>query len=114
MPKKVHGSTHHMRPISRAGKRIPENELTIDADIHNAWHTLFGNLLMDEAIILIEHLWQDKSGRIQEKYLIGEPINGKKNQNKDKRLFAWKTIFGDTRSVNDAIRIIKKIFIKRT
>lgn len=114
MSKKVHGSVHHIRPISRAGKRNPENELTIDADLHNAWHTLFGNLFVDEAITLIEHLWQDKSGRIQEKYLVGKKMKSRKDREKDKRLSAWQAIFGNTRSASDAVAIIKHKFTKRT
>ena len=114
MAKKPHGSIHHMRPISRGGKRTPENELTIDVDFHNAWHTLFGNLFLDEVITLIEKLWTDKSGRIQEKYLVGEFIENRKGEEKDKRLSAWKVICEDVRSASEAVKIIKDKFTKRT
>ena len=104
MGKRTHGSTHHMRPISRGGKKTPDNELTIDINLHEAWHTLFGNLFLDEVITLIGKLWPDKSGQIQKKYLRG----------KDKRISAWETIFGNTRSASEAVKIIKGKLTKRT
>ena len=114
MVKRVHGSIHHIRPISRGGKKTPDNELEIGANLHEAWHTLFGNLLVDEVITLIEKLWLDKSGNIQKKYLVGELIKTKRDREKDKRISAWETIFGNTRSADDAVRIIQDKFTKRT
>ena len=33
---------------------------------------------------------------------------------KDKRIAAWETIFGNTRSANEAVKIIKDKLTKRT
>lgn len=113
MSKKPHGSVHHIIPISRGGKRIPENELKIDSQVHDAWHVLFGNLLVEEVITLIKYAWQEDSGRLKDKYLWGQ-VKTIKGKEKDKRLFAWRTVFGDIYCAKEAIKTIKDKFTKRT
>lgn len=111
MGKKSHGSKHHITPTSRGGKETPENEMRLDPNIHDAWHTLFGNLLLEEVIAIIEYQWQDEFGEIPEKYILGDQRKEKKK--KDKRISAWGKIFGEIRSAKKAINIIKANFIKR-
>jgi hypothetical protein len=45
-------SDHHSRPRSRGGKRT----VLIPEKLHEAWHTIFGNLYGDEAVQFIEEL----------------------------------------------------------
>lgn len=114
MGKKTHGSIHHIRPISRGGKKIPENEINISpAILHEAWHTLFGNDTIEEVIAKIKYAWSDNHDVIKEEYLLGVEAR-KKGKTVDKRLSAWKAIFGDTQNAKEAIRIIKATFTKRT
>lgn len=119
MSKKTYSKirVHHITPTSRRGERIPENELHIYFNIHNAWHVLFGNLLIDEVVAIIKYCWQDGQGKIREKYLIGESKKIRRRGKtfiRDKRLSAWQTIFGDIRSADEVIRMIKETFTKRT
>jgi len=110
MGRKTHGSKHHVWPTSRGGLDAENNEVIIDPPkLHRAWHTLFGNDVVEEVIAKIEHVWQDEDGIIQEKYLLGDQREG----HRDRRLAAWRTIFGNTRSARKAIEIIKKTFTKR-
>lgn len=118
MGRKAQGkiSAHHIVPTSRRGKRVPENELHINGKFHNAWHVLFGNLFVEEAITIIKYCWQDGQGQIKERYLLGEMKEIKIRRKTfvvDKRLLAWQTIFGDIRSAEDAIKIIQEIFIRK-
>ena len=96
-----HGSKHHIVPASRGGKKIPENEIELDPEVHTAWHTLFGNLLPEEVIILIKY-WTTKNGKINRKFLRGK-----------KRQKAWKIIFGEI-NPDQAIKIVEKQFSRES
>ena len=95
-----HGSKHHVTPVSRGGPKTPENEIELDPKVHNAWHTLFGNLLVEEVITLIKHRWTTKKGKINKRFLKGE-----------KRQKAWGIIFNEV-TPEQAIEIIQKQFTK--
>lgn len=100
---KKHGSKHHIVPTSRGGQSTPENIMDLEPGFHDAWHTLFGNLLVEEVTALVKHCWATKSGMIDKRYLHGQ-----------KRQKAWKAIFQSTTiTANEAVEIIKKKFIKR-
>jgi len=54
--KKRKRDKHHLIPKSRGGADIPNNTILIDIDKHRCWHTLFGNLTIDEVIELLQRL----------------------------------------------------------
>jgi len=98
---KNHGSKHHIRPTSRGGLKRPDNEIYLDNKAHKAWHTLFGNLLSEEIITLINS--KSENGEIDEAFLETK-----------RRQKAWKVVFGNTMNTQNVIAIIKQKFTKRT
>ena len=100
MAKKRHGDIHHIRPTSRQGQDIPENKIEINIELHRAWHTLFHNDLVEEAVMKLETNWRLKGGGIKRSIL------------SDKMREAWKILFGDA-SCDEAIKIIHKMFVDK-
>lgn len=46
-------SKHHLVPRSRGGTNLPNNTILLNIEKHQCWHTLFGNLTLDEVIELL-------------------------------------------------------------
>lgn len=72
---------------------------------HDAWHTLFGNLLPEEAISLIR-LWTRKNEQWNMRYFRG------KRGEPSKRFLALKILFGDL-TPKEAIEWIDREFIRK-
>ena len=53
---------HHLTPKTRNGKDTPENILYIYRNKHDVWHTLFGNLTLQEVIKLLLRVERAKGG----------------------------------------------------
>lgn len=65
---------------------------------HDAWHTLFANLLPSEALLLCQS-WRGKRDRLLRKKL------GKKGRD------AWDFLFGEQTSITEVIAWITKNFV---
>lgn len=85
---KQHANRHHVYPTSRF-------KLKKDPRKHNAWHQLFENKTPEEAIEKVKK-WTTKSGMLNKDALMGY------------RLKAWKMLFGQETSPEEAIQIIEK------
>lgn len=45
---------HHLLAEARGGNNRPENILFLKREKHDTWHTLFGNMSLEEAINLLQ------------------------------------------------------------
>lgn len=52
---------HHLINKSRGGGNQPWNILMLEIEKHQAWHKLFGNLNLDEAIDLLQRIKRAKA-----------------------------------------------------
>lgn len=62
---KKHQNRHHLRPKSRGGQSIESNIIWIDIERHKSWHSVFGNLTLDEIISLLIRLREIKKRQEQ-------------------------------------------------
>jgi len=53
-------SSHHIKAKSAGGSTIESNLLTLDISRHNAYHLLFGNMDLNQVILLLQRLQQIK------------------------------------------------------
>ena len=51
---------HHIKAKSRGGDSLESNLLRMDTNRHDAWHLLFGNLTIEEIIVLLDRVDQTK------------------------------------------------------
>lgn len=54
---------HHLTPRSRGGESIESNLSNLDLYRHDAWHLLFGDLTLDEIIMLLQRFKQVKNDK---------------------------------------------------
>jgi hypothetical protein len=93
------GNIHHIRPQSRGGGS--SDEVEIDIKLHEAWHSLFNNDLLEEVFTkLTLPCWRNKDGSLNTKFL------------SEKMDRAWKLLFGNA-SCDEAVEIIKHMFVER-
>lgn len=93
------GNIHHIRPRSRGGG--PSDEVEIDIKLHEAWHSLFNNDLLDEVFAKLgSPCWRNKDGSLNAEFL------------SEKMERAWELLFG-SRGCDEAVEIIKSMFIER-
>jgi hypothetical protein len=58
--RKKHYNRHHLKNKCNGGQSTESNLLRIDIERHKAWHILFRNLNLDEAIALLERVKRAK------------------------------------------------------
>lgn len=88
---------HHRRPRSLGGTETPGNIYNVDPKLHNAWHTLFGNMNAYQICNSINV----SSCKPKRKTLVCEFINGKpvklcgeyESKKLTKRTRAWELLF---------------------
>lgn len=93
------GNVHHIRPQSRGGGIA--DEIEIEIKLHEAWHSLFNNDLLEEVFAKLEMpCWRNKDGSLNTKFL------------SEKMERAWELLFGNA-SCDEAVEIIKCMFVER-
>lgn len=90
---------HHRRPTSLGGTNNPSNIYNIHPILHNAWHTLFGNMNAYQICNAINcSSCRPKGKTVTCKFINGKPVQlcGEYESKKlTKRTKAWDTLFKD-------------------
>lgn len=84
---------HHIKPRSRGGRDEEQNILHKTEFIHQAWHNLFINKLLDEIIRYLKNC---------------QRANWQQIKSNPKKLRSWLAVFGNKFSFEKIIAIIKK------
>lgn len=99
---------HHTRPQSRGGQDNSQHEgrvIEISQDIHSAFHTLFGNLRVNEIVRLLLTEWETTCPH-QEKEQSNTYLD-----RLAKRIKAWDELIGEEADSVVAAKIIIRLFI---
>lgn len=86
---KKHDNRHHVYPTSRF-------VLKKNSVLHTAWHDVFRNSTPEEAIKIVQR-WRLTPEKFKEEIL-----------NSERRISAWKMLFGDSAEFDEIIIIIQK------
>lgn len=112
-------TSHHFRPRSRGGMDGAPNERSIDdKTLHHPYHTLFGNLRPNEAILLLlfsfqticPYMERNESGTKNNRIGFGSRIkawDAMFGESED-----WDSLAGQTNNMKRAIGKIIKEFVK--
>lgn len=125
---------HHVVPTTRGGRRVPDNELVIPVQVHNAYNLLFANSKPDEAVERLLEIYEGlsiltlafnskkkivKNPVIQLKIITGRyaPGYGNRDSGVDRRIIkraeAWQRLFGRNQPSEAAIFIVEKLTTER-
>ncbi len=94
---------HHRRPRSMGGSDSPYNISWVPRDLHNSWHTLFGNMNAYQIANRINSLdvpYKPDNVYVFCKFINGEEVGGSSvncNFSKDeaKIMLSWLKVFGE-------------------
>lgn len=102
---------HHIRPKSRGGKdktHYNDNEILVDARLHDRLHQLFSNQRLNEIVLLLIFSWDTICPYLEVK----EPNTYKERADFISRRKAWDILFGANSTKVSAIEKLIKEFLR--
>lgn len=99
-------SIHHSHPRSRGGGDKSSYLILLPKKIHTAWHTLHGNMCVDEVVVNALYNWETLCPYLERER--EDVLKGRL----EKRIIGWNSLYGKNASSTDVIAVIIRQFTR--